>query len=347
MSVFVFDNSVLTKLRSNGRTPIDDSLLLFFDDVMRKYSVDLERVLISPKSFVEIINLGKIRFEIEREGRSEISSENKIIVDLIYCESDQSEDVIVKFLNFLNNFFQKSFRKKLSQKLLLEYTKHALEEYKFVNNFSVIETQVKRIAQNLAENVDEYDRFIAELVEDSVIRFALASIDMNRIPTSSRESGFELSNAIIRVLMLRFRNYGIFGSNLILISSDYKYKIETAEKKQERIDRLIRVKDDIADGEHAEFALVGLRCISSNSLIPVTVFTCEPLDTIYERLKYTFQGIGTKAENIHPQTLCFGRTVKVDFDTRSIHEIDSGTYINSTFRSVGGGPLYTEISSIS
>ena len=339
MRYFLFDNSVLTKYRVPEGVVIDSSKMILLKELNAKFNIDFKNIVLTTKLFIELINQGQIRVSIEKNNRDLIDSQKEKVINSLDRDGNHYQSVIDSYIEFLEKLFNNEFEKHFPRHSIETKTRSCLKKYKFIPEFHDLESKIKKHSKNIFKLIHIYKKFILDLVEDSVIRFSLDAINMRRIAEDDRDKAFEIINYTVSSLMVKYYNGDVLNSNLTLLASALKFHLESSKTTRDGIPRLMRVKDDFADVELAYYAFYGIKV--DGVLTPVTIFTSEPEAIVFERLKYCFQSIGTKAHNIksQPQTLVLGSTINLDFNSYTYLEIDSQKYIQNTFKHANGDPI--------
>ncbi len=302
----------------------------FLEKLLQNFSLNLESVFLTERSFVEVIGKGKISYELgipdllknEREEIQECLRKNKAI----------DENEIRAFIDDLENEIGKKLEPGLSPEIILQTTKDNLESYPFVDLLKPVESKIIRHAQEL-KKAENYTAFLKAMREDSTIRFVLDVVNLEGISPKHTQQALKCIDDILKTIILKYRNSEILKSNLVLVMAGLKKHAEAELKRgQPGKKPLIRVFDDRADGELGYYSLVG------RSINPVTVILSEKQTTVEDRLIYNFKGMG-EIGKYHPLKAIFGRIINVDFVTLSYEETLTGKFINEKFRDSSGNRL--------
>jgi len=327
MSELLLDNSFLWGYRKPNSSEENTK---FLEKLLQDFSLNLESVFLTERSFIEVIGKGKISSELgipdllknEREEIQEYLRKNKAI----------NESRIRTFIDDLENEICKRLESGLSPEIILQTTKDSLESYPFVDLLKPVESKIIKYAQDL-KKADNYKAFLKAMCEDSTIRFVLDIVNLEGISPKDTQQALKCIDNILKTIILKYRNSEILRSNLILMMAGLKKHAEAELKRgQPGKKPLIRVFDDRADGELGYYPLVG-RSINS-----VMVILSEKQTTVEERLIYNFKGMG-EVGKYHPLKAIFGRIINVDFATLSYEETLTGKLINEKFRDASGNRL--------
>lgn len=327
MSEVLLDNSFLWGYRKPNSSEENTK---FLEKLLQDFSLNLENVFLTERSFIEVIGKGKISSEIgipdllkkEREEIQECLRKNQAI----------NEIKVRAFIDDLENAIYKKLESGLSPEIILQTTKDNLEFYPFAELLKPVEFKIIKYAQAL-QKVNNYKEFIKALCEDSTIRFVLNIVNLEGISPKDIQQAIKCIDNILKIIILKYRNSEILKSNLILMMAGLKKHAEAELKRgQPGKKPLIRVFDDRADGELGYYSLVG------RSINPVTVILSEKQKIVEERLIYNFKGMG-EVGNYHPLKAIFGRIINVDFETLSYKETLTDKFIHEKFRDACGNRL--------
>lgn len=331
MSEVLLDNSFLWGYRKPNASEQNTK---FLEKLLQRFSINLENVFLTERSFIEIIGKGKISYEL---GIPDLSkNEREEIQECLRKNEAINENKVRTFIDKLENEICEKLESGLFPEIILQTTKDNLKSYPFVELLKPVESKIIRYAQNLEKDAN-YKAFLKTMCEDSIIRFVLDIVHLEGISPRHTQQALKCIDDILYALISKYANSEIFGPNLILVMSGLKKHAEAELKRgQPGKNLLIRVFDDRADGELVYYSLVG-RSIEEKTN-PVTVILSENQTIVEERLIYNFKGMGEVAK-YHPFKAILGRIINVDFATLSYQETLAGKLVDEKFRDPSGNRL--------
>ena len=337
-NMIFFDTSVLSEFRNGNTVLVCSKKIEFIDSVLKKFQLNIEDAFLTERLFVELIGKGKIRDLIIKNNKQQFAKERNKVFESINCNKNEREKVIISFINFLEHFFYSELKKHIPQESIYPTTINSLKKFCFTENFRSFEEKLLNYGKKLSNLKCEYEIFIKTLVEDSIVRHALDSIEIRQISPKIYAKALDILNQTLTMLMIKYRSSEILYSNINLLMSALKTHIDGKLNHQEKSCPLLRVRDDFVDVELEHFPIRGI--VQNDILTPVTVFTKEPEQTVIERLKYNFQAIGVKASIIKSQELVLGRTIILDLDNYTYNEILTGKFVQDNFKTDSGEPIF-------
>lgn len=328
MTKLLLDNSFLWWYRKPNVTDQNNK---FLEKLLNDFSINLESVFLTERSFIEVIGKGKISDELEIPHL--LKKEKQEIQEELRNNKPIDEVKITKFIDNLEEKIQEKLKEGLSSKIISKTTLDNLRSNPFADVLKTFENKVIAYAQNL-EKEEIYNDFVKVLTVDSTIRFVLDIVNLFNIAPQKNNSALGCIDIILKAIISKYRNSGIFTDNLILIMSGLKIHAEARlNRDKAKKKHLIRIFDDRADGELAYYPLAGKSTDGMKD--PVTVFLSEKQKTVEERLKYNFKGMGEIAIYT-PIKLLFGRIINFNFVNLSYEETLTATFIDKQFRDSSG-----------
>lgn len=327
----LFENSALSEY-CNANLPVDPEKIYLLQDVIKKFDLYLDDVLVTDRQYLEISGKGKIRVEIVKEHKEQINAEKPSI-----GTDSKNTARLQNYITFLENLFSEELRKRLPRWNIHDILIEKLRKYPLVTDLDSVKKKLNRHGLSLFKLPIAYERFINTLVEDSVIRYALAFLNFKEIPAAKYDHAIQLLNSMVSKLMIKYASSQVLYTNLNLLASALRTAILANKYPQNPVLPMFRIQDDIADIELAYFMLYGTKI--GNQRVPVTILTGEPKSTVIERINYDMTSAGVKASIIEPQTLILGRIVLLDFKNFT-HDVITGQYLQENFKTCSGRVLF-------
>jgi len=328
----LLDNSFIWGYRAPVYSQENKHLL---EMLLHEFDLNLEDAFFTERSFLEVIGKGKISIELGIP--TILKTERKEFQEKLRQNCSVSQTQIEDFIDLLEKEIHEKLKVGLPKAYIAQYAKENINAYPFVDEFKPIEEKIIEYANNLTQNDTQYDHFLKILLEDSVIRFILHTVNLREINPQHNHEALKFIDTALRLLLLRYGNAEIFKSNLILVMAGLKKHAEVEIDRTKAGDNpLMRVFDDRADGELAYYSLVGKH--RNGKQIPVTVIASESRKVIEKRLIYNFKGIGEVAK-YNPIELMCGRVINVNFSSSTHEEILTGKLIYEKFRDINGNLL--------
>ena len=300
--------------------------------VFDKFNLSYEDAFISDRQYLEASGKGRIRAEIVKEHKDGFKA---VKPDIATCLRDP--EALDEYIGYLKGVFSGEIPKCVPRWSVDRIITDALKKYPLIEELNFIKKKLKNHGQLLQKLPVAYKGFTDQLIEDSVIRYALAFINFKEVLRLDHDQAMKLLNSMISKLMIKYASSQGLGVNLILMASALRSAILAREKPQDKASPMFRVEDDIADIEVAHLMLYGLE--KNKAQIPVTVITNESKMMTYERLHYDVIASGLKAQFNGSQTLRLGRIILLNFKNFT-HEVITGEYLRDKFKTVTGDPLF-------
>ncbi len=326
------DNGIITKLRI-GQKGIKYEWVNIVSFVLKRYNV--QYVLMTDKLFIEVIGQGDFRDEIQNKDKEQINAQKERFKDKVILGSFTKKD-IEELHSFYVDFFDRAIRAYFPRLSICEMVNKNLEEYPFHEAFHGIHHQVVEYAKAISDDLETYEKFISGLVRDSVIRYMLDITNFNEISSKPFANADALLNEINDFLIVKYALKGLLSNDLILLISRLVYVEEVKGTRTEKVNKdgnkkikeLIRPEDDSFDSEMAALTLYGDNMNGIRQ--PVTIFTCEPIETVEKRIHYTLEiikripSLKLRYKNnlvVDPTRILIGRTIHIDIKSLNCTEI--------------------------
>jgi hypothetical protein len=323
----LLDNSFIWGYRAPAYSQENKNLL---EMLLQEFDLNLEDAFFTERSFLEVIGKGKISIELGIPAI--LKTERKEFQEKLRQKCSVAQNQIEDFINLLEKEIHTKLKVGLPKAYIAQFANENINTYPFIDEFKLIDEKIIEYANNLNQNDTPYDRFLKILVEDSVIRFILDTVNLREINPQHNNEALKFIDTTLRLLLLKYGNAEIFKSNLILVMAGLKKHAEVEIDRTKAGDSpLIRVFDDRADGELGYYSLVGKH--KNGKQVPVTVISSESRKVIEKRLIYNFKGMGEIAM-YNPIGLMCGRIINVNFTSSTYEEILTGKLIHEKFRDV-------------
>lgn len=311
--VSYLDNSVITQFKKQNNDKIANCILSLFD----KYNI--QDFLITDKLFIEVIGQGQFRKNIEKKNKKEILLQKNKLKSKIDPKGLVPQGVIEDAYNFLQILFNETIRQIFPQKSIYGIANTNLKKHSFHESYGlsiIIHNKIMEHAKTLSNDTKAYHNFISTLVTDSVIRYILDIVNPNEKPPKQYK---QLILHLISYLLKKYASEDVLSDDIILIMSALKYFVETKHRPNKEIKKLIRTEDDFADSEMAKLMFYGSEIDGTQH--PITIFSCEPLETIETRINNQKAAIIEIAKNNStdlqclkkdPRVILIGQTIAID-----------------------------------
>lgn len=327
----LFENSALSEYRTN-MPPVDPKKVQLLQNVLKKFRLNLNDVIITDRQYLEASGNGQIRAAIIKEHKDRINKEKPSAItdikDIIILES---------YVTFLEQLFSSELRNHLPRSKIRDMWHQSQKDYPLDVALLPVQKTLQLHGNSLFKFYSDFERFITTLVEDSVVRCALDFLNFKEIPTAQKDHAMQLLGSMVSLLMTKYASSQVLHTNINLLASAIRTAILATKNPQSPTQRMFRIPDDIADIEPTHFMLYGVRL--ENQRVPVTIITREPKPAVIERLNYDMTSAGVKAQNIKPQILLLGRIILLDFHNYT-DDVITGKYLQENFKTESGQPLY-------
>ena len=331
-SSLFLDNSVLSKLRApkNGQIALQN--IEFFESIVKEFELSLADIFLTERLFTEVIGYGKIKRDIENLIRNSLDEQQKDIGNLIQENKGITEERgrIASFIDFLEDLFYQELKKQLPQNEIFSITTDRLKKYPHIESLAGFEKQLLNFGNTLTQNEPEYKIFIQVLAEDAVVRYALNIQTTDNLHENTRSILYQM----LQILISKYYSSEIFHTNLNLVMSALKTHVT-----HNPAESLFKKHKDLIDPELSHFPFYGT--LINGRITPTTVLTAEPEHIVQERLKYSFQAIGSKASIHGAQKLALGKTIILDFEEFSFTVISTEEFIRENFKSNSGKQIFS------
>lgn len=327
----LFENSVLSEYRTN-MPPVDPKKVQLLQRVLKKYCLNLNDVIVTDRQYLEASGKGQVRAEIIREYKCCINEAKPSV------SSNVNDRIILEdYITFLEQLFSSELRSCLSRSKIRDMWSQSRKDYPLDATLLPVQKILQLHGDSLFKFYSDFERFITTLVEDSVVRCALAFLNFKEIPAAQTEHAMQLLGSMVSLLMYKYASSQALHANLNLFASALRTAILTAKDPQRANIPMFRIPDDIADVEPTRFMLYGVRVKTQQ--VPATIITREPKPLVVERLNYDMSSAGVKAQNIEPQTLLLGRIIFLDFSSWT-DDVITGEYLQKNFKTKSQHPLF-------
>jgi hypothetical protein len=222
MTLALIDNSILSEYRTCNHVAIATQKIEFLESILKKFQISIDHALLTDRLFVEAIGYGKIRREIEKDNKDVFLKEKAKLFDCLSKSSNEAEFAVINYIDFLENLFCFELTVRFPQKSISSMTVDNLMKFRFSSVFRPFNSKLIRYGFRLLKSVEFYNNFISVLIEDSVIRYALDSLNIRNISPKLHDRAFEIIGDVTKKLMLKYHHSEVLYTNLNLYWCRFK-----------------------------------------------------------------------------------------------------------------------------